>query len=64
MKATIRLTLAGLVGALRWRAHALAEEPGRSYPDGRVAISRRHGRRRASIPQPRIEEPSDDRRGR
>lgn len=64
MKATFRLTLAGLVGALRRRAHALAEEPGRSYPDGRVARSRRLGRRRPPTSQPRIEEPSDDRRGR
>ncbi len=64
MKATIRLTFAGLVGALRWRAHALAEEAGRGYPDGRVAASGRRGRRCPSTAQPRTEEPSDDRRGR
>lgn len=64
MKATIGLTLAGLVAALRWRAHALAEEAAGGYPRGRATTSRRRGRRRPPRPQPSIEEPRDDRPGR
>jgi hypothetical protein len=64
MKATIRLTLAGLVDALRWRAHALAEAGERSYRDAREPAYPSRGRRRPSRPQSRIEEPRDDRPGR
>jgi len=53
MKATIRLTLSGLVSALRWRAHALAEKAENGYPDARetgsargLASRRNPGRRR------------------
>lgn len=35
MRATIRLTLDGLVAALRWRAHALADGQERAYADAR-----------------------------
>lgn len=64
MKATVELTLAGLVRALRWRAHALAEEGERDYRrTGQPAYPSR-ARRRPSRPQSRSEEPRDDRPGR
>jgi hypothetical protein len=37
MKLTMILTLDGLVRALRWRGHALAELTGRDYAPARVA---------------------------
>lgn len=64
MKATIELTLAGLVRALRWRAHALAEAGERGYRDAREPAYPSRGRRRPSRPQSRNEEPRDDRPGR
>lgn len=64
MKATIELTLAGLVNALGWRAHELAEEAERGYRHAREPALPRRGRRRPQGPQTRIEEPHDDRPGR
>lgn len=64
MKATVALTLAGLVRALRWRAHVLADRGERDYRPAREPAYPSRGRRRPSRPQSRIEEPRDDRPGR
>lgn len=64
MKAAIELTLAGLVNALRWRAHALADEAEGGYRRGAEPARRRRGAKRPARPHAKIEEPRDDRPGR
>ncbi len=64
MKATIALTLTGMVRALRWRAHALAETSERGYRHPREPAYPDRDRRRPSRPQSSNEEPRDDRPGR
>ena len=64
MKASIALTLSGLVRALRWRAHALAEAGERDYRRAVQPASPGRGRRRPARPHAKNEEPRDDRPGR
>lgn len=58
MKMSMKMTLDGLMRALRWQAHDLAEQAERDYRDG---IRIPHGAREAGGADIRIMGESDDR---
>jgi hypothetical protein len=64
MNLTIALTFDGLIRALRWKMHNLAEDTEERYVSGEPAIGAGAPRRFSATRPETTTEPSDDRPGR